>query len=692
MELLKSGLEEDFRGYLSGKVVDEADGDGISGLTVELRRHKGITTGTAIATVTSGADGTYEFDDLDVDQYTLRVVDNRNNAKSKYATCSVNVCVNSVSTEKNITTSATSDSDEIRFVLKWGEGDDAPKDLDSYLYGPRVNDLGTFELSYGQYYGIAGKTYAKVIADSSSHKETATIVEPTDGIYYYYVYCSSDDENTPMFDTSDAVVEVYAGTELLETYNVPVDGNSTDCWWSVCSYDSRTGQLTSGDGLMEYKPAFGILYSGYENLVTKVYSSKSSCLKDDETQIDAPDYTGVGNIYLYGDESWSVVEDTLQYDTVSGYTAEFNEESEPTDEDYYVGKILVKDENGDVVNSYKLYYEKVVELSVVGDYKSYGIARIDIDGKYMAIFMPKAPDNKAEIMDELEFKCSDSSYTSFDYDSGTGVLSVSDGLNPKYFYVSFESNYYITDVKSSGESIEYCEYSKMMNIVAPTPESTDNLQVECVAGYSAEIISEGNTVFKLKITTDDELGESDPVIKDVDFTGVVESAVKLTVEDYSELGVTRVVINDDANSVKIYVPDTNVDDVNELINTLPFGASDESYEVTVPDLEEPTLRLSDGDSTVDYSVECITGCYITDVWDSQGVVTKWEEDSDHLEIYVDTTENDISDIEGTIELYFDCVDGYKVEIDDEDDTLLNITNVQSGDVIEKHFSLAPNNG
>jgi uncharacterized protein YjdB len=511
MELLKTEEAESIKGSVSGKIIDGATGKGISGLSVELRKYKGINVGDTIMTVTTGEDGSYNFaaeDGLEADQYTIRVVDNRVNAENKYITRSANVCVKSENIVKDITTSTVLGGDEIRFVLRWGdETSGAPSDLDSYLYGPRIRNLGMFQVYYGaNQYGAAGKKYVELDIDDRSYggPETTTIVEPTDGTYYYYVFnCSGD---APL-NTSEAIVEVYAGNELLTTYNIPADSDATGDWWKVCSYNSRTKKLTEYNTLQEDEPSFDYdLYQGCEKLLTDVKSSEASYLNDEDTKISAPYEEEEGKVSLYGNASWGMVETTLQYQTISGYTAEFSESENTDEEEDYRGIVVLKDAEGNVIESYKLYYTQIIKLTI--NYSNLGITVIYIDNEKSHIDI-YAPDGSDIVVDELPFICSDRNYASFEYDSDNGKLCVSDGTSAKYYTVNCYYGYYLMDVDNTAGSItDWQESDNNLEIHVNTYDN--NFQVECVDGYTAEIV-EGEEDLILRIADSEGTVKEKPV-------------------------------------------------------------------------------------------------------------------------------------------------------------------------------------
>lgn len=260
MELLSEERTTGVKGMITGRVIDAATKQGAAeGLTVELRRNKGVAVGDTIATAVTEGDGSYTLkteEGLEADQYTVRVVDNRADAEFRYISKLANVCVKSSDpTEKNLITSTTIIGDGIRFVLSWGNAESgAPRDLDAHLYVPDIDGNGYFEVYYADsQYEVNNELYAQLDVDETKYNgpETITINKPMEGIYYYYVHNYShsegdedyEDGEVPAFASSGAKVDVYAGDKLLTTYAVPSDKESKEDWWKVCGYNAKTGQI-----------------------------------------------------------------------------------------------------------------------------------------------------------------------------------------------------------------------------------------------------------------------------------------------------------------------------------------------------------------------------------------------------------------------------------------------------------------
>lgn len=260
MEMIPSDLEDNNTGSISGTILDASNKNAVAGLTIEIRKNKGNVLGDALQTVTANSDGSFKFDGLTGDQYTIHVIDNTDSSE-RYITKNMNVCLlpDDTLTNQTITVTKPIKGSGIRFVLSWGsEEDGVPSDLDSHLFGPSVNDPdGISEIFYGSKIYASGMTIFTILdVDETAYNgpETSTIVTPIDGMYYFYVYQYSENGS---LTASKASVDVYSGGELLTTYNVPTsytpdstdtnagDSTSSPYWWKVCSYDSRTNDITS---------------------------------------------------------------------------------------------------------------------------------------------------------------------------------------------------------------------------------------------------------------------------------------------------------------------------------------------------------------------------------------------------------------------------------------------------------------
>lgn len=381
MQLLKEDGGSEKTATLSGTVKDAANKEAVEGLTVELRKNKGNVTGAILQTVTTDSTGTYKFTQLEADQYTVRVVDNRKDIDDDYISNSANVCVKKgTDNSQDVVVSKAISGSGIRFVLTWGsEQEGVPEDLDSHLYGPSLAGTGMHEVYYGKKeYGLPGETYTSLDVDETEYNgpETMTINTPISGTYYYYVYNYSFDDDynqTGVLYKSQAKVQVYAGNELLTTFNVPSSADATGRWWKVCSYNSATGKITSFNKIEEEQSVMGLngepdgdssCEHGVTSYVADVVGESvtlTDIIKNDGTYDEYQDeyVYDKGSIKLYGMAAWNDIKDEISYEIISGYTAEFipKTEDDESDSDDYQGQLIIK-KNTKQVYVYDVFYSE----------------------------------------------------------------------------------------------------------------------------------------------------------------------------------------------------------------------------------------------------------------------------------------------------------------------------------------------
>lgn len=239
------------KGSVSGKIIDSVTGNPVSGVTVRIREGQNNVTGEEAAKeTTTNSEGIYKFTGLNPGIYTVQVLDLRSD-NQKYISTSFNVYIESGKESENngAGLSPIIDDEQVRFVLRWGNKESgAPSDLDSHMIGPKVTGAGQFHTYYSDKTYVNdedGETYADLDLDDTEWEgpETTTIYKETPGVYYFFVHNFSDceDTNSNTLATSQASVQVYSGSRLVQTFYVP---NKEGTVWSVCSYDSLTGNIT----------------------------------------------------------------------------------------------------------------------------------------------------------------------------------------------------------------------------------------------------------------------------------------------------------------------------------------------------------------------------------------------------------------------------------------------------------------
>lgn len=239
------------KGSVSGKIIDSVTGNPVSGVTVRIREGQNNVTGEEAAKeTTTNSEGIYKFTGLNPGIYTVQVLDLRSD-NQKYISTSFNVYIESGKESENngAGLSPIIDDEQVRFVLRWGNKESgAPSDLDSHMIGPKATGAGQFHTYYSDKTYVNdedGETYADLDLDDTEWEgpETTTIYKGTPGVYYFFVHNFSDceDTNSNTLATSQASVQVYSGSRLVQTFYVP---NKEGTVWSVCSYDSITGNIT----------------------------------------------------------------------------------------------------------------------------------------------------------------------------------------------------------------------------------------------------------------------------------------------------------------------------------------------------------------------------------------------------------------------------------------------------------------
>lgn len=126
----------------------------------------------------------------------------------------------------------------VNIVLTWGEN---PRDLDSYLVGPKL-DGTRFILHYGNTnIGTAGTIDWQADLDyddtSSFGPEVTTIRNLVPGTYYFYVkdFTNRGNKSSTYLSNSKAEVKVYVRGVLSENFKVLA--NKAGYYWNVCKIE-----------------------------------------------------------------------------------------------------------------------------------------------------------------------------------------------------------------------------------------------------------------------------------------------------------------------------------------------------------------------------------------------------------------------------------------------------------------------
>lgn len=224
-------------GSVTGELKNATNGEGIAGVSIDLREGLNVRSGSIIASTTTDVNGLYQID-VDAGNYTAEA--SHPGFNTTYFT--ITSIGGHTQVNENTSLSPTLTEGQMRFVLTWGEN---PYDLDSHLTGPIPDSTGRFHI----YYNAKGDTNSIPFAvldhdDTQQHgPETITIAEIFDGVYRYSVhdFSNRDLESSIGLSNSGAKVEIYEGNSLIQSFNVP--NNTGGTLWTV--FEMENGVITS---------------------------------------------------------------------------------------------------------------------------------------------------------------------------------------------------------------------------------------------------------------------------------------------------------------------------------------------------------------------------------------------------------------------------------------------------------------
>lgn len=147
----------------------------------------------------------------------------------------------------NISLSPNLAAGQMRFVLNWGA---SPTDLDSHLLTPVIEG----QEHHIAWYNRGSETSAPFAALDYDYidgygPETTTIYDFYAGTYKFFIDNYSE---SPAITTSQAVVQIYGQSGLLNTLQVPTNGSGLI--WYVCDIDGSTGQVTIRNTIQQNEP------------------------------------------------------------------------------------------------------------------------------------------------------------------------------------------------------------------------------------------------------------------------------------------------------------------------------------------------------------------------------------------------------------------------------------------------------
>lgn len=232
-------IDENFNGIgsISGMIINALTGNGVSGITLDIREGINATTGEVIQIAFTDSYGNYSAVNLEAGHYTVEA------RGSGYSTTYFTViCIGSTNTGgQNATITPLLPEGEIRIILTWG---DYPWDLDSHFTGPL--DDGTRFHMYYPFKGYNSPWPNYVILDlddvSSYGPETTTLYYQLPGVYRFSVhdFTNRDSYYSLALSNSSAQVKVYGSAGLMATFNIPPNQEGT--LWTV--FEMGSGIIT----------------------------------------------------------------------------------------------------------------------------------------------------------------------------------------------------------------------------------------------------------------------------------------------------------------------------------------------------------------------------------------------------------------------------------------------------------------
>jgi len=224
-------------GSVSGSVFNAISGSGVQGLAVNLRQGLNTRSGLVVASTTTGPSGAYSFSSLPAGNYTAEA-SGVGYSNSYFAV----LCIGNTSTGgQNGVISPILAPDQTRIVLTWGP---SPSDLDSHLTGP-LSDGTRFHMFYPYADANSGSPWPGIVHldlddVTSFGPETTTILQQIDGVYRFYVhdYSNRNSTTSSALSNSQAQVRIYRGSDLVASFNVPLDQPGT--LWTVFEIEGST--------------------------------------------------------------------------------------------------------------------------------------------------------------------------------------------------------------------------------------------------------------------------------------------------------------------------------------------------------------------------------------------------------------------------------------------------------------------
>jgi hypothetical protein len=219
-------------GTVSGTITNSFTGLGVSGLTIKFRSGINNTTGTVVATTTTGANGLFSFASLVAGTYTAEI------SGTGYITTSITItCIGGQTVaNQNASISPTGLTGQWRFILTWGA---TPTDLDAHLTGPDSITGNRFHVYFDDKTPAGSHASLDIDNTESYGPESITLSSMRTGVYRFSVhdYIDRNASTSTALGSSGAQVKVYYESTLMKTYNVP---NTAGTLWTVFTISGTT--------------------------------------------------------------------------------------------------------------------------------------------------------------------------------------------------------------------------------------------------------------------------------------------------------------------------------------------------------------------------------------------------------------------------------------------------------------------
>ena len=401
------------KGTIQGTLLDAETGNRVpEGLTIYLREGLNNVSGAYIAYTQTDNQGTFTFEEIALGQYTVQVLDQREDQTERYLSYSYGVTVanEGINTANESITKIIGD-DMVRFRLTWGnEASGASSDLDSHMVGPMKGGIGQFHTWYSDriYGDDEVESYTDLDTDDTTWEgpETTTIRVKENGIYSFYIYDYTNQGCGTQLRRSSAHVSVTMGGKELGSFTCP---NEDGGLWYVCDYDATTNKLITKNIVSDFTEGsenVGVdMLARYQGLLSQAINKVEGVFAENPSLADkltgttienaknilntSDDYSQLSEQYNYLNAFLESMNENLSIESIYMYDAEGNNQLTNWYTDYYDDDLRVLELKGlqaemsaltvnvdegstaEVVASDQEGYTKALKVT-----NSYGISRI----------------------------------------------------------------------------------------------------------------------------------------------------------------------------------------------------------------------------------------------------------------------------------------------------------------------------